>query len=107
MKDFFIPPSPIPALNATRLDQMIATALSVPQEQRKTKISGIFYHFIKSFFIRSNNLHAGLAVMATLMIVSAVTLLMPTSMSSMETNMDNSLSELHEMLLYETIDAAI
>lgn len=98
---------PLPILTPDRTAQMIATALSFPQEKRRAGWSALFQHTLSLSFLGGLPLRAGFAVAATIVIVAAVTLTMPASLSISSFEMDSAVTDVNDMLLYSTIDAAI
>lgn len=86
---------------------MIATALSFPQEKRRAGWVTSLYHFLSLSFLGGTPMRAGFAIAATITIVTVTTLTMPSALSLPGSDMDSTVSELHDMLLYDTIDAAI
>lgn len=89
-----------------RVDQMIACALSFPQERRRNA-SASFWARVQDFlFPLGSGFRREIVVMAMLVLVCLSLFAVPTGLSVSALDNEGSVSELHDLMIYDTIESA-
>ena len=94
-------------LSPDRVEQMIACALSFPQE-RRDRASAHLWAAVRDFLLGFGfGFRREIVVFAMLVLVCFSLFAFPTGLSLSALDPDNSLSDLHDLMIYDTIEESI